>query len=124
MQENPIIFSLPCLARTGIIMLGFLYTMFFTHAFSSAHFMPLSDAVLKDFFLPQLMAGAAILSLFPWRCSIWLTIPLILIMATMVSLLEARLFLGMANLFGKLKPIAWLGRQNTTGITRRKSDHP
>ncbi|MCF6175965.1 MAG: hypothetical protein L3J71_09365 [Victivallaceae bacterium] len=105
-------------------MLGFSYTMFFTHAFSSAHVMPLSDAILADFFLPQIMAGAAMVSLLPRGCSIWLTIPLVLMAATMVSLVEARLLLGMANLFGKLKPITWLGRQNTTGSTRRKSNHP
>ncbi len=91
-------------------MLGFSYTMFFTRALDTGTCFQLSDAILAKIFMPQLLAGAAML---PQKCSIWLAIPLILIAATMVSLIEARLLLGLANLVGKIEPIAWLGHQNS-----------
>ena len=105
------LFSLPCMLRAAVLVLGFLYTVFFTLAYSTAHVMPLTDAVLRRVFLPQMLAAGAVLDALPGSHFGIMAIPG-LVPVFMVSLVEARLFLGLANVTGKLPLIGWMGRRN------------
>ena len=106
------LFSSACLLRAGVLVLGFLYTLFFTSAYSTAHVMSLTDAILRSVFLPQALAALVLVDMLPSGLPLWVTIIPAIIPAFMVSVIEARLSLALANVTGKIPLIGWMGHQN------------
>lgn len=112
-MHKTIFFSLPCLSRALVIMLTFGYA-FFTNIFTTAHIIPLIDQIIGYLIHPQAIVFFSTYEILSNYFPLLFSFILSFIPAIMVALLEARLFLGMANFIGKSSIIGWMGRKNKT----------
>lgn len=116
------LFSLPCLMRALLLACVFPYTLLFTDGYSSGHVKPLTDLILAGISLPQVFAASPVFDALPRAWPMWIKLIPAMIPVFTVSLIEARLFLGLANVTGRIRGISWMGRKNSNPVNHEQVD--
>ena len=98
--------------RATTITIAFACSVFFTDAMTSAHMKSLIGRISFIIFIPQSFGLALIFTYLSRSMPLYLKFSLGVVPVFCISLLEARFFLGFANLVGKLPYISWMGRKN------------
>lgn len=117
-KKNVFLFSPPCIGRAIAILLAFLVFFAVVKINWKVQFSnySLTYEVAERIFWPHIYACAAFIRLLAldgcYSCSSP-ALPLFLFLpAGLVSLVEARILLALANLTGKIPFIGWMGRRD------------
>ena len=99
--------------RAIVLTIMFTCVVFCTNGMTSAHVKSSIGLISHTMFIPQYFGFAAVFSYLPRTTPIYLSFPLGLVPVFFICLVEARLFLGLANFIGTLPHIEWVGRKKT-----------